>query len=157
MPNSTPQLTAKCDVAFVAILMLFAMSTTLAGDFAYTCQVKHIYDLSDSGDLEISVWEKDMKGSSFSVSRVTGEIIGEVVPTLMANSTKVINKGNEEYSFRSIAEFDAVNKPFSSGGEDADSTASIQLLEVQEFHSGSHKPFVVFSMGGAGIVTGTCR
>ena len=74
-----------------------------------------------------------------------------------ANSTKVINKGNESWSFKSIAEFDAVNKPFSSGMEDAVSTASFQLLEIQEFIEGDVKPFVAMSMGGTGIVTGVCK
>ncbi len=46
-----------------------------------------------------------MKGSAFSVSRVTGEIIGEVVPTLMAKSTRVVNQGSKENSFKAVADF----------------------------------------------------
>lgn len=124
---------------------------------AYTCEVAHVYDLSDNGLLDTSEFEKTMKARSFSVSRVTGEIIGEIIPTLLANSTKVINKGSESWSFKSIAEFDAVDKPLSSGSEDAISIASIQLLEIQEFRNGSRKPFVAMSMGGVGIVTGICK
>jgi hypothetical protein len=82
-----------------------------------------------------------MKGSAFSVSRVTGEIIGEVVPTLMAKSTRVVNQGSKENSFKAVADF----------GE------QYQLLEVLEFRPGDVKPFVAASMGGAGIVTGTCK
>jgi hypothetical protein len=112
-----------------------------ASPLAYTCTVTHVYTLNDSGALEISGFEKDMKGSSFSVSRVTGEIIGEVVPTLVAKSTRVVNKGTRENSFKAVADF----------GE------QYQLLEVQEFMQGEAKPFVAASMGGAGIVTGTCK
>ena len=82
-----------------------------------------------------------MKGSQFSVSRVTGEIIGEVVPTLMAKSTRVVNKGTTENSFKAIADFGA----------------QYQLIEIQEFRTENIKPFVASSMGGAGIVTGTCH
>ena len=69
----------------------------------------------------------------------------------------MINKGNELYSFRSIADFDAVDKPLSAGSEDTESTVTIQFLEVQEFIQGEKKPFVAMSMGGAGIITGLCK
>jgi len=86
-------------------------------------------------------WEKIFVGGKFSISRVTGEIIGEVVTTVAAASTKVINKGNEDYYFTSIAYF----------GDKA------QLIEVKEFKKGEKKPFVAMSLGGAGIVTGVCK
>ena len=82
-----------------------------------------------------------MKGGSFSVSRITGEILGEVVPTLMASSTRVVNHGSTENSFKSVADF----------------AGQVQVLEIQEFKHGVTKPFVALSMGGAGIVTGTCK
>ena len=143
-------------------VMIFSILTAscpplFADDLTYKCKVTNVYDLNDDGSLRVSNWRKQFKGSEFSVSRTTGEIVGEVIPTLMANSTTVINKGNESYSFKAIAKFDAVNKPLSSGSEDAVSTASFQLLEIQEFHKGPVKPFVAMSMGGAGIVTGTCE
>ena len=72
----------------VAILFLSSGNNAMAGALTYTCEVAHVYSLSDKGSLEISALEKDMKGSSFSVSRATGEIIGEVVPTLMAKSSE---------------------------------------------------------------------
>ena len=125
-------------IAAVALLLL--SSFVRSAPLAYTCTVTHIYTLSDSGDIKTSSFEKHMRGSTFSVSRVTGEIIGEVVPTLMAKSTLVVNKGTKENSFKAVADF----------GE------QYQLLEVQEFMPGNVKPFVATSMGGAGIVTGTC-
>lgn len=125
----------------VAVLFLSLGNNAMAGVLAYTCEVAHVYSLSDKGSLEISALEKDMKGSSFSVSRVTGEIIGEVVPTSMAKSTRVVNKGSKENSFKATADF----------GE------QYQILEVQEFRDGAVKPFVSSSMGGAGIVPGSCK
>jgi len=121
--------------------LLAVAGVARAGPLAYTCTVTHVYTVNDSGAIEVSGFEKEMKGSTFSVSRVTGEIIGEVVPTLLAKSTRVVNKGTKENAFKAVADF----------GE------QYQLLEVQEFKTGEVKPFVAVSMGGAGIVTGTCK
>ncbi len=114
---------------------------SMAADLAYTCQVTHVYEITPDGSLVTSSLEKQIKSSSFSVSRVTGEIIGEVLPTVLARSTRVVNQGSKEYSFKAVADF----------GE------HFQLLEVQEFREGAIKPFVASSMGGAGIVTGVCK
>ena len=83
----------KFAAAFV--LLISATASCLAGDLAYTYEVLHVYRLSEKGTLETSNWENQMKGSAFSVSRLTGEIIGLVVPTLTAKSTRVVNKGSE--------------------------------------------------------------
>ncbi|MFH0957831.1 MAG: hypothetical protein V1897_03925 [Pseudomonadota bacterium] len=142
----------------ILLFMLFlGWHISIAGEVAYTCKVMHVYDLDDNGSLRISNWEKQFKDSEFSVSRNTGEVIGVVISTHLANSTKVINRGDKKYSFKSIADFDAIDKSLSSGNENAISTASFQLLEIQEFHDGGMKPFVAMSMGGAGIVTGLCK
>ncbi len=141
----------------VCVVLFIVPSASVAGELSYACKVSHVYELSADGSLEISNWEKTMKGSIFSVSRVTGQIIGAPLTTELANSTKVINIGNKEYAFKAIAFFDSVNKPFSSGTEDAESTAKVQVLEIQEFYDGDIKPFVAMSMSGAGIVTGTCE
>ena len=126
----------------ILIVFLFSSVNALAGERAYTCEVAHVYKLSDDGSLVTSGFEKQMKGSSFSVSRITGEIIGEVIPTEMAKgSTGITNKGSERNSFKAWADF---------GNQ-------LQLTEVQEFRKGTYKPFVSSSMGGAGIVTGICK
>lgn len=122
-------------------LILCVSSSTNAAPLVYACDVLHVYDLADDASLKPSAWEKTMKGSSFSVSRVTGEIIGEVVPTLMAKSARVINRGSTENSFKALADFEG----------------QVQVLEVQEFRPGPIKPFVALSMGGAGVVTGKCK
>ena len=148
-------------VTYLFVIFSFVLFTnyhlSFAGNLQYKCRVIHTYDLENDGSLRISNWNKEFEGSEFIVSRATGEIVGKLIPTLMANSTKVINKGNESYSFKSIAEFDAVNKPLSSGNEDAASTAKFQLLEIQEFKQGDVKPFIAMSMSGSGIVTGLCK
>ncbi|MDP6527512.1 MAG: hypothetical protein QF858_01360 [Candidatus Pacebacteria bacterium] len=132
---------ARIIKAFIAILFFSTTVSAMASEMSYTCEVKHVYSLSGDGSLNISNWDKDMRGSSFSVSRETGQIIGEVVPTLMAKGTGVVNKGSTQNSFKAWADF---------GNQ-------LQLIEVQEFKEGTIKPFVSASMGGAGIVTGVCK
>ena len=127
-------------------LLAVTGASTIGATLSYTCVVKRVYDLSDTGELETSVWEKQMRGSAFSVSRVNGEIIGEVVPTLTAVRTRVVNPGTSKNSFKATAEFISDN-----------AGSQIQLIEIQEFMEGESKPFVAASMGGAGIVTGVCR
>jgi len=123
------------------LLALAVSASATAGPLAYTCEVLRVYDLSEKGTLKASGFEKFLKGSLFSVSRVTGEIIGATVPTLLAKSTRVVNKGSTENSFKSVANFEV----------------NIQILQVQEFRDGSVKPFVVSSTSGADIFTGTCK
>ena len=129
----------------IGLVFFLSVSLTcysaIGGELAYTCEVIHVYALADDGSLQTSSMEKEFRGNQFSVSRVTGEIIGYVVPTLLAKATRVINQGNHEYSFKAIADF---------GNQ-------VQLIEVQEFAQGQQKPFIATSMGGAGIVTGVCR
>lgn len=125
----------------IGLLLLTIGSSAAAGDLTYTCVVVHVFDLSESGSLETSSFENTMKGSAFTVSRQTGEIFGQVVPTSRAKYTRVVNSGSKDNSFKAVADF----------GE------QYQILEVQEFRNGSVKPFVSSSMGGAGIVTGVCK
>ena len=132
------QLTILNALVFISLIIC---SGTVAGELSYTCTVKHVYNITDTGSLRSSSWENQFKGKQFSVSRTNGEIIGEVIPTLMAKSKKVVNPGNEGFSFKAVAYFEN----------------QVQAIEVKEFKAGKEKPFVALSMGGAGIVTGTCK
>jgi len=133
-------------IGYLCALSVLSASGSVGAPLSYTCDVEHIYELSPDGRVETSSWEKQMKASSFSVSRATGEIVGEVVPTLMADKKWVLAFGSAENSFKAAAEF-----------EIARGNRQIQVIEIQEFHTASEKPFVALSMGGAGIVTGLCR
>lgn len=133
MPRSTPL------AIFAAFLSVSQPS--VSAPWSYTCEVKHVYSLTDDAALGTSGFEKTMKGGNFSVSREGGEIVGEVVSTLGAKATRVVNRGSTENSFKTVADFDG----------------QIQILEVQEFQKGMIKPFIAMSMGGAGVITGTCK
>ncbi len=124
------------------ILVLFVgVESSYAGKLSYTCTVMSVYTLGQKSKLIRSIWQDDFNGSQFSISRVDGQIIGEVLPTLKARKTYVHNAGSSANSFKASADF----------GD------QWQLIEVQEFKEGEEKPFVAMSMGGAGIVTGACK
>jgi hypothetical protein len=122
-------------------LLLAAWGIPGAGELAYVCTVEHVYGVSDYGKLIESELDDEMEGARFAVSRIDGKILGEVLATPSAESTRVVERGSSTESFKAIADF----------GD------QFQSLEVQESRDGERKPFVAFSMGGAGIVTGACR
>ena len=115
--------------------------TTIAGEASYSCTIKHVYVVDDNGSLSPSGFDKTLKNGQFMVDRLNGAIVGDVLPTSLANYTKVINKGSTSNSFKSIADF---------GNQ-------LQIIVIKEFKDGSLKPFVSISTGGAEIVTGICR
>ena len=133
-----------------AVLLSCLSGAASAGEFAYACEVRHLYNLEQNGSLKTlheSKLEKLMKESSFSVSRETGALTGNSasLDTSLAKSTRVINRGSKENSFQSVADFGN----FESGNH------PYQFLQIEEFQKGALKPFVL--MGVNGIVTGVCR
>lgn len=122
-------------------LLLAAWNAVEAGEHAYVCTVEHTYAVSDYGKLTESELHNQMEGARFAVSRLDGKILGEVLATPTAESTRVLDRGSSSESFKAVADF---------GNR-------FQSLEVQEFHAGERKPFVALSMGTVGIVSGFCR
>ena len=116
-------------------------SISEAGEHTYDCVIKNAYSLDDTGILKASGWQKIFAGNKFQVSRETGIIVGETLTTVFAKDTRVINFGTSDNSFKAIAEF----------------KGQFQIIEIKEFKEGIEKPFVAYSMGGAGIVTGICN
>ncbi|MCG7963750.1 MAG: hypothetical protein N0E54_13705 [Candidatus Thiodiazotropha taylori] len=131
----------KIERFLIAFSLLYFAQVSVGSPIGYDCKVLHVYSLAEDGLLRASGFEKFMGGSTFTISNDTGEIVGDVVPTLKAKSIHVINHGSTENSFKSMALFEG----------------QVQIIEVQEFIKGDEKPFVASSMGGAGIVTGICK
>jgi hypothetical protein len=130
----------------VTVLLAAFASEAVASELSYACVIEHVYSITsyeDEKNTELipSYLEENFLGGQFSVSRLSGEIIGEVLPTMNATSTKVIHQGSSSYSFKTIAFF----------------KDQVQVLEIKEFIGGNEKPFIAMSMGGAGIVTGLCK
>jgi hypothetical protein len=126
----------------IAVPILLAVcGVSEGGELAYVCTVEHVYNVSDYGKLIESEVGDELEGARFAVSRLDGKILGDVLATPLAESTRVVNRGSSSNSFKAIANF----------GD------RFQSLDVQEFREGERKPFVASSMGGVGIVTGVCR
>ena len=93
-----------------AVLFSCLSGAASAGEFAYTCEVRHLYSLEKNGSLKTfpeSKLEKLMKESSFSVSRETGALTGNSasLDTSLAKSTRVINRGSKDNLFEAVADF----------------------------------------------------
>ena len=136
-------------VLFAGLLSCLSGAAS-AGEFAYTCEVRHLYSLERKGSLETvpeSKLERLLKESSFSVSRETGMLTGNSasLDTSLAKSTRVIQRGSIENSFKAVADF----------GDFENGTHPYQFIEIQEFQKGDPKPFVLMCVWG--IVTGVCR
>ena len=129
----------RLSIAVPILLAFWGVSD--GGELAYVCTVEHVYKVSDYGKLVESESDEEMEGARFAVSRLDGKILGEVLATPLAESTRVVNRGSRSNSFKTVADF----------GD------KFQILEVQEFREGERKPFVASSMGGVGIVSGVCR
>lgn len=76
----------------VAFTVLFSCLTcsALAGEFAYTCEIRHLYGPERDGSLKTfpeSELEKIIKESSFAVSRETGALTGNS-PSLGASAVE---------------------------------------------------------------------
>jgi hypothetical protein len=128
-------------LSITAPILLTAWAFPQGDELAYVCTVEHVYGVSDYGKLIESELDDELEGARFAVSRFDGKILGEVLATPSAESTRVVNRGSSSNSFKAIADF----------GE------QFQSLEVQESGEGERKPFVALSMGGPGVVTGVCR
>jgi hypothetical protein len=134
----------------LAVIAIAMPSVAHAGTDSYACEVKQALSLSEKDGMlspESSAIQNVVIGSKFSVSRITGQVIGETVGTETASSTKVLERGSIKNSFRSIADWADPNL----------ATHAFQLLEIEEFVKGPDKPFLVFSSGGVGLRSGFCR
>ena len=112
-----------------------------AAEFSYSCVVDHLYGDLDLPRLTESDIDKGFQSYQFEVSRSTGEIVGDILNTSGAESTRVMDRGSKAMSFKAVAIF----------------TGHVQVLEIREFSEGSEKPFIALSLGGLGVFTGVCK
>lgn len=128
-------------MATLVSILQWSAFAAVASDHQYSCRVLQVYDLAADGHLASSAWDASLKDGSFTVSRDTGDIVGLVLPTALAKSVRVVNRGSKQNAFKAVADF----------GEQT------EIIEIQECRDGPVKPFVAASMGGAGIVSVVCR
>ncbi len=130
----------------LAVVSTFAFANLPATSVEdrYDCEIKEAYDVEADGLLHAGRWGGKPRGAKFVVSRLTGQVIGDWVPTAVATETAVLQHGDSEWGFQAIAKFRR------------GPGTNIQTIHINEFVVGSAKPFIATSHGGVGIVTGIC-
>ena len=115
---------------------VFAMEKT------YQCEVLSDAYIKGNGELAV-VQDSSRVGQEFAVIKKTGEVIGDVMDALQ--NPKVLASGSSDNSYKVIW----VQKSAGKSG------AFVDYLSIEEFASGSKKPFGFFS--GGLLLTGVCE
>ena len=128
-------------LAVVLIAVVYGASS--AGEAHYECTVVSAERLTEKGMLSPDGTIKSMVGAKFTVDRGTGRIIGG--PLDNSNlKIDVVDRGTREMSFQA----------FSRSTQRTHTT----LIEIQEFVSGTEKPFVgTTTLYYPGVYSGMCK
>ena len=127
------------------ILLGFAAGSRIAsaGDTHYECTVVAAVKVTEQGALAPHWSNKSMVGAKFTIDRITGRIIGGPLDN-MNLKTDVIDKGSREMSFQALSR--STQKTHATH------------IEVQEFASGTEKPFVgMTTLYHPGVYSGVCK
>jgi len=127
----------------VVIIGLIAMSANAASADAYKCYVKNHKTLSDSGEL-VDFWGKETVGvmtKEFVVDKQTGRMSGELKNHNAFGEPQVLDLGGARQAYKVMT----IYQPLTT----------VDFLYVQEFASGSKKPF--FFTTGTMHHTGLCE
>ncbi len=135
---------ANIKLMIMLLWIMVVTSQAVAGTFEYKCTIIQIYKLNDDGLLKN---DRLTGHHGFTVSRETGEIKGMYLPTLRASSIEVLNRGSDEWSFKTVSTY--------AGKIDASGSGEGQYLEVREFVKSDNKPF--YALSSVGVVTGICK
>ncbi len=127
--------------------LLFVCSILLShGAFAaektYRCEVLSDAYIKSNGELSL-IQDSSRVGQEFAVVKKTGEVIGDVMDSL--RNPKIMASGSNSNSYKVIW----VQKSAGKNG------AFVDYLNIDEFASGSKKPFGFFS--GGLLMTGVCE
>ncbi len=128
------------------LLLLICSALISQGIFAaektYRCEVLSDAYIKSNGELSL-VQDSPRVGQEFAVIKKTGEVVGDVMDTL--KNPKVLASGSNGNSYKVIW----VQKSVGKNG------AFVDYLSIEDFSSGSKKPFGFFS--GGLLMTGICE
>ena len=122
-------------------LVLFSHGT-FAAEKTYRCEVLSDAYIKSNGELSL-IQDSSRVGQAFAVVKKTGEVIGDVMDSL--RNPKIMASGSNSNSYKVIW----VQKSAGKNG------AFVDYLSIDEFASGSKKPFGFFS--GGLLMTGVCE
>jgi len=121
---------------------LLISHSVLANEKTYRCEVLSDAYIKSNGELSL-VQDSSRVGQEFAVIKKTGEVIGDVMDTL--KNPQVLASGSKGNPYKVIW----VQKSAGKNG------AFVDYLSIEEFVSGSKKPFGFFS--GGLLMTGVCE
>ena len=131
-----------CSQFLLLVFSLLISHSVLANEKTYRCEVLSDAYIKSSGELSI-VQDSPRVGQEFAVVKKTGEVIGDVMDSL--KNPKVLASGSKGNSYKVIWVQKSVGK----------SGAFVDYLSIEEFATGSKKPFGFFS--GGLLMTGVCE
>jgi hypothetical protein len=114
----------------------------LAANTVYRCEVFSDAYIKTNGELE-PVKDSPRVGQEFAVVKKTGEVVGDIIDAL--KNPKVVASGSKSNSYKVVW----VQKSEGKNG------AFVDYLSIEEYISGSKKPFGFFS--GGLLLTGVCE
>ncbi len=116
--------------------------SVLANEKTYRCEVLSDAYIKSNGELSL-VQDSPRVGQEFAVIKKTGEVVGDVMDTL--KNPRVIVSGSKSNSYKVVW----IQKSEGKNG------AFVDYLSIEEFVSGTKKPFGFFS--GGLLMTGVCE
>ena len=126
---------------FTLVISLLISNSLLANEKTYRCEVLSDAYIKSNGELSL-VQDSPRVGQEFAVVKKTGEVVGDVMDTLM--NPKVIASGSKSNSYKVVW----IQKSEGKNG------VFLDYLSIEEFGNGSKKPFGFFS--GGLLMTGVC-
>jgi hypothetical protein len=126
----------------ILVLSLLISHAVLANEKIYRCEVLSDAYIKSNGELSL-VQDSPRVGQEFAVVKKTGEVIGDVMDSL--KNPKILASGSNGNPYKVIW----VQKSAGKNG------AFVDYLSIEEFASGSKKPFGFFS--GGLLMTGVCE
>ena len=136
--------------AFVSFAAMISLPFSAAAD-SMRCQLRHVFELSSSGDLAPNPLTEAYLANDLVVDMTTGVIYHS-------------GFGNESYPFKSILDagsrsssFKAIASSIPGKASDFDHATFVNtvVLQIDTWVEASEKPFVVIE--GSNIGTGVCR
>lgn len=130
--------------SFVAGLLFLTLSQSGWATDGYVCEIKFATSVNDVGEIVKSAASSVTVGTKFSVNRHSGEVVGEFLSTAYFNDPLVLYRGDDEWSFKSLA----VDRSRPDNGR-------LMYISVKEYADGKLKPFWAHSIGI--IFSGMCE
>jgi len=138
----------------LALILTLIVTNSHAGNTSYSCIVKYAGEVSNAGDMDYATNVHKGKngmlssyiGTTFTVDRNTGAVIGEIVSNQSANAikTEILSNGSGGNAFRLLTRF----------GPNP-SILYLQINDYPAYKNGNESPFIGFRWSES--ISGSCK